>query len=68
MKLKSCAFTKSYKGCYLHQRTDGTYSWTDLDHGAHPAKSWRAAQLAVTAYLKKRDSTHASPVVPQIGV
>lgn len=26
MKLKSCAFTTAYKGGYIHQLTDGTFS------------------------------------------
>ena len=69
MKLKSCAFTQSYKGCYIHQHTDGQFSWSDPDHGVHYVKSWRAAQLAITAYLSKRSQQQsASSEVPQQGI
>ncbi len=52
MKLVSCAFTQSYKGCFIHQLTDGTFSWQDKHLVSRPAKSWRAAQLAITDWLK----------------
>ncbi len=51
MKLVSCAYTASYKGCFIHQHTDGSFTWQS-SKGIHKAKSWRAAQLAITRYLK----------------
>lgn len=54
MKLQSCAITASYKGCWIHQRTDGSFSWQTSDYSVVKAKSWRAAQLAITAWLKQQ--------------
>jgi hypothetical protein len=53
MKLSSCAFTASYKGCYIHQLTDGTFTWQDRDLKVMQAKSWRSAQIAITRSLRE---------------
>lgn len=52
MRTKSCGYTAGYKGCFIHQHVDGSFSWQSPDYKSHPAKSWRAAQLAITRYLK----------------
>ncbi len=52
--LKSCAFTASYKGCFIHQHTDGRFSWLSQDHRSHPAKTWAGAQRAITRHLAAR--------------
>jgi len=52
MKLVLCAVTQVYKGCFIHQHTDGTFTWQDRHLVSRPAKSWRAAQMAITASLK----------------
>lgn len=48
--LKSCAFTAPYKGCFIHQLTDGTFTWLSQDNKVTQVKSWRAAQLAITRH------------------
>lgn len=51
-----CLVTRHYKGnCYIHSKfVRGTevIEWTDDQHKNHAATSWRAAQLAITKYLK----------------
>ncbi len=56
MKLQSCAFTASYKGYWIHQLTDGTFTWQSSDFTVRKASSWRAAQLAITRHCKKASS------------
>ena len=52
MKLKSCAITVRYKGCWIHQNTDGSFSWQTPNFESYQVKSWRSAQIAITSYLK----------------
>jgi hypothetical protein len=54
MRLANCSITKAYKGCYIHQKTDGSYAWQDLSFKVHKASSWRACQVAITRYRKAR--------------
>mgnify|MGYP006948852698 CR=1 FL=1 len=53
MKLVSCSITASYKGCWIHQHTDGSFSWQSTDLTSHRANSWRAAQIAITRHVNR---------------
>ncbi len=57
--MQSCAFTASYKGCFIHQLTDGTFTWQSHDYRVRPASSWRAAQIAITRSLRHAPTTRA---------
>jgi hypothetical protein len=47
-------FTQGYKGCML-------YTWSTADHEVfrRPAQSWRAAQIQITNYLKRKSKKSA---------
>lgn len=55
-----CGFTAAYKGCFIHQLTDGSFSWQSNDHQVRPARSWRAAQIAITRFLRSPPTIRAS--------
>jgi hypothetical protein len=61
-------FTQHYKdGCYISQVRDTAtgrmlYTWNSADHEVfrRPAKSWRAAQIQITNYLKRKSKQKQS--------
>lgn len=58
-----CFLTRQYKGCFIHthsMRVRGgdiseVVTWNPLGYGTQMVKSYRAAQLAITKYLKEKE-------------
>lgn len=45
------SLTVQYKTGFIHQLTDGRFSWQSPDLKVRYVKSWRAAQIAITRYM-----------------
>lgn len=50
-KFEFPSVTRRYKGCWIHQAVDGSITWQTPDYRIARARSWRAAQLAITRHL-----------------
>jgi hypothetical protein len=53
--------TRKYKGCYISEKYDRLFhrsicEWSTADNEVfrRPVKSWRAAQIKITNYLKRK--------------